>query len=116
MSWSISKRRRADGTFKGSTVIRDQLVGGVSRKRVGIKPEGKAPARAHTKILDDRGREIGEITSGGFSPILEAPISMGYVEKEFSKVETKVSLAIRGKELPAEVVKMPFVPHNYHKG
>lgn len=116
LTWTISKRRRAEGTFKGATVIREQLVGGPSRKRVGIRPEGKAPARAHTTILDDRGKEIGEVTSGGFSPTLGAPISMGYVEAAFAKPETKIFLSVRGKSLPAEVVKMPFVPHNYFKG
>lgn len=116
LTWTISKRRRAEGTFNGATVIRDQLVSGASRKRVGIKPEGRAPARAHTKILDDRGHEIGEVTSGGFSPILECPISMGYVTAEFAKADTKVFLSVRGKEMPATVVKMPFVPHQYFKG
>ena len=116
LSWSISKRRRADGAFRGATVVRDQLIGGTSRKRVGVRPEGKAPARAGAGILNDGGRAIGEITSGGFSPTLEAPISMGYVETDFAKPGTKVFCVVRGRKMPAKVVTMPFVPHNYHKG
>lgn len=115
LAWSISKRRRAEGTFPGGTVIRDQLVGGASRKRVGIKPEGRAPARAHTEIQDDRGKTIGEVTSGGFGPTVDGPVAMGYVETKFAKPDTPLTLIIRGKAHPAKVVKLPFVPHRYHK-
>lgn len=116
LNWIINKRRRAEGGFKGADVILDQLENGADRKRVGIKPEGKAPAREHTQILNSDGEEIGEITSGGFGPTVDGPIAMGYVAIEFSEPGTKIDLMVRGKARPAEVVELPFAPHRYFRG
>ncbi|KZB71113.1 MULTISPECIES: glycine cleavage system aminomethyltransferase GcvT [Thalassospira] len=116
LNWIINKRRRAEGGFKGADVILDQLENGADRKRVGIKPEGKAPAREHTQILNSDGEEIGEITSGGFGPTIDGPIAMGYVAIEFSEPGTKIDLMVRGKARPAEVVELPFAPHRYFRG
>ena len=116
LNWIINKRRRAEGGFKGADVILDQLENSADRKRVGIKPEGKAPAREHTQILNSDGEEIGEITSGGFGPTVDGPIAMGYVAIEFSEPGTKIDLMVRGKARPAEVVDLPFAPHRYFRG
>ncbi len=116
LNWIINKRRRAEGGFKGADVILDQLENSADRKRVGIKPEGKAPAREHTQILNSDGEEIGEITSGGFGPTVDGPIAMGYVATEFSEPGTKIDLMVRGKARPAEVVELPFAPHRYFRG
>lgn len=115
LSWVIGKRRRAEGGFPGADKILAQLKDGVARARVGIKPLGKAPARAHTEIQDASGAKIGEITSGGFGPSVNGPIAMGYVDKKFAAAGTKVNLMVRGQALPAEVVQMPFAPHRYFK-
>lgn len=115
LSWAIAERRRKEGGFPGDTVLQKQWAEGVSRKRVGILPEGKAPARAHTEIANDEGREIGEITSGGFGPSLGKPIAMGYVATPSAGIGSAVSLVVRGKPLPARVAKMPFVQHRYHR-
>jgi aminomethyltransferase len=114
--WTISKRRRAEGGFPGAGVIQGEIENGAARKRVGIKPEGKAPARAHTEITDKNGVVIGEITSGGFGPSVNGPVAMGYVKTEFAKVETAVDLMVRGKAQPAQVFKLPFSEHRYYKG
>ena len=114
--WAISKRRREEGGFPGAAVIQAEIVNKPTMKRVGILPEGRAPAREHTEIIDDDGNVIGEVTSGGFSPSLEAPIAMGYVPLAFSAVGTKINLLVRGKSRPATVVKMPFVEQNYYRG
>ncbi|MHA1598347.1 MAG: glycine cleavage system aminomethyltransferase GcvT [Alphaproteobacteria bacterium] len=114
--WTISKRRRAEGGFPGAAVIQDQIENGVTRKRVGILPDGKAPARAHTEIADKDGNIIGEVSSGGFAPTVGGPIAIGYVKTEFIKVDTPVDLMVRGKAHPARVVKMPFTEHHYFKG
>ncbi len=111
--WSIGKRRRTEGGFPGDSVIQQQIADGPARRRVGIRPEGRAPARAHTVVNDEAGAQAGEITSGGFSPSLQAPIAMGYVRTGLAKAETKLSLDVRGKAVPAEVVKMPFVQKRY---
>jgi len=115
LNWVIDKRRREEGGFKGADVILAQLADGVTRKRVGILPEGRAPARAHTEIQSPDGETIGEITSGGFGPSAGGPVAMGYVKKEFAAVDTAVNLMVRGKAMSARVAKTPFVPHRYVK-
>jgi aminomethyltransferase len=115
LSWAIAERRRKEGGFPGDAVLQKQWAEGVARKRVGLLPEGKAPARAHTEIANDEGREIGEVTSGGFGPSLGKPIAMGYVATPSAGLGTQVSLVVRGKALPARVARMPFVPHRYHR-
>jgi aminomethyltransferase len=115
LNWTISKRRRAEGGFPGANIILQQLADGPLRKRVGLKPEGKAPARAHTEITDLAGKTIGEVTSGGFGPSVGGPVAMGYVEAAHAKAGTPVNFQVRGKALPGEVVALPFVPHQYFK-
>ncbi len=114
--WAIGKRRRKEGGFIGSVKIQKQLEQGVTRKRVGIKPEGRALAREHTEINDDKGRRIGEVMSGGFGPSVDGPVCMGYVETGFAANGTRLFLNVRGKALPAVVMPLPFVPHKYWKG
>jgi aminomethyltransferase len=110
LAWTIGKRRREEGGFFGEAVILEQLKNKPSRRRVGILPEGRAPARDGTEILDRSGTMIGHITSGGFSPSLDRPIAMGYVNYPLPDV----NLSVRGKALPAQIVPLPFVPHSYH--
>lgn len=112
----MGKRRREEGGFPGHDVVMLHLNEGITRKRVGIKPLGRAPARAHTEIADQDGNIIGEITSGGFGPTFQGPVAMGYVQHEFSKIGTSVNLIVRGKAMPAEIAKLPFVPQRYYKG
>ena len=115
LSWAIAKRRREEGGFPGSGVLQRQWQSGTSRKRVGILPEGKAPARAHTEIADEAGQVIGEVTSGGFGPSVNNPIAMGYVATGHAAPGTRLQLLVRGKALPAKVVALPFVPHRYRR-
>jgi aminomethyltransferase len=113
--WSIAKRRRAEGGFIGAARVQKELAEGVSRKRVGIKPQGRAPARDGTVIADASGREIGKITSGGFGPSVGGPIAMGYVEAKSSVPGTKVNLIVRGTSMPADIVKLPFIPNRFKR-
>jgi aminomethyltransferase len=115
LAWSIQKRRRIEGGFPGAERVQAELVSGPQRKRVGIKPEGRAPAREGTDILDAAGVKIGAVTSGGFGPSVNGPIAMGYVAAAHASLGTKVGLLVRGKALPAEIVQMPFTPHRYFK-
>lgn len=114
--WAISKRRREEGGFPGAKIVIDEIAAKPEMKRVGILPEGRAPAREHTEIADMDGNVIGEITSGGFSPSLQTPIAMGYVPIALSKVDTELQLIVRGKARAAKVVKMPFVEQRYYRG
>ncbi len=112
LMWSIGKRRKEAKDFPGAAKIIDATP---AIKRVGIRPEGRAPAREGTEIADKQGRVIGKVTSGGFGPSLNAPIAMGYVESSFATIGTPVDLVVRGKALPAVVASMPFVPHTYRR-
>jgi aminomethyltransferase len=116
LAWAIAKRRRAEGGFPGAEPILRQLAEGPRRRRVGIRPEGRAPARAHTEIRDEGGALVGEITSGGFGPSVDGPIAMGYVTPALAAPGSRLQLMVRGKALPASVVPLPFVPHRYHRG
>ena len=112
LTWSIQKRRRAEGGFPGAERIQREFAQGPARLRVGIKPEGRAPAREGTEItLDDQ--SIGKVTSGGFGPSINGPIAMGYVEARYAAPNTAVMLTVRGKPMPARVATLPFLPHNY---
>jgi aminomethyltransferase len=113
--WSIGKRRKLDKDFPAAEKIMDRLFSGASRKRVGMRPEGKAPAREGSEITDKSGRKIGHVTSGGFGPSLNGPMAMGYIETSFSGDGTEIDLIVRGKALPARVAPMPFVPHRYRR-
>jgi aminomethyltransferase len=114
--WSIGKRRKLDKDFPAADAIMAKVFGGTAEKRVGIRPDGRAPAREGTEIADRTGRVIGRITSGGFGPTLNAPVAMGYVESGFAADGMEVDLIVRGKALPARIAPMPFVPHRYKRG
>ena len=113
LSWVIGKRRKLEWDFPGGALMRDQLDNGAPRRRVGIRPEGRAPARAQTTIAADDGTEAGTITSGGFGPSVSGPVAMGYVRKDLAQDGTKLNLIVRGKTIPATVVPLPFTPHRY---
>ena len=115
LGWTIGKRRRAEGGFLGADVILDQLANGTARRRVGIVPDGRAPARAHTEVTDADGRKVGEITSGGFGPTFGGPLAMGYVASDHAADGTALNLVVRGSPRPAKVRPTPFVPHQYYK-
>lgn len=115
LQWSIQKRRRVEGGFPGFARIQRELSDGPSRRRVGILPEGRAPAREGTLITDLAGNTIGTVTSGGFGPTLNGPLAMGYVETLHAALGTKVNLVVRGNPLPAIISAMPFVPTRYFR-
>ena len=113
--WSIGKRRKIAKDFPAAEAIMQKLFEGTKSKRVGIRPDGRAPAREGTAIADKAGRIIGRVTSGGFAPSLNAPIAMGMIESAFTGDGTEVDLIVRGKAMPARVAPMPFVPHRYKR-
>jgi aminomethyltransferase len=116
LTWSIGKRRRAEGGFPGDARILKELHEGPSRLRVGLKPVGRAPAREGAVIEVPDGAAVGVVTSGGFGPTAEGPIAMGYVAVEYAKPGTRLHLIVRGKALEADVVAMPFVSQRYYRG
>ncbi|MBD0271060.1 MAG: glycine cleavage system aminomethyltransferase GcvT [Acetobacteraceae bacterium] len=114
LTWTVGKRRRTEWDFPGADRVREELSNGPSRLRVGIKPEGRQPARAHTPIhAPDGGTAIGEVTSGGFGPSLGGPMAMGYVTRPHARDGTALELLVRGRALPARVAPLPFTQHRY---
>lgn len=121
LTWSIQKSRRNGGAraggFPGADVILAQLADGAPRKRVGLKPEGRAPVRAGALLFAEAGdaTPVGLVSSGGFGPSAVAPVAMGYVPSQFAGVGGTVFAEVRGQRLPMQVSTLPFVPHSYKR-
>ena len=121
LSWAIQKVRRKggerEGGFPGADVILDQLENGAPRRRVGLRPEGRAPMREGTQIYanSEAGEPIGQITSGAFGPTIGGPMSMGYVPVGHAADGTELFGDVRGKRLPVTVVALPFTPANFKR-
>lgn len=119
--WAIQKVRRAGGDraggFPGAEAILAALENGVTRKRVGLLPEGRAPMREGVEIFDaaEGGQMIGIVTSGGFGPTMGGPVAMGYVGIEHTKLGTALWGEVRGKRMPLTVAKLPFVAANFKR-
>ncbi|KKC27609.1 hypothetical protein WP12_02340 [Sphingomonas sp. SRS2] len=112
LGFAVPKRRRAEGGFPGATVICRHFAEGPPRKRIGLTVAGRLPAREGALIFDGD-MEVGTVTSGGFSPTLQAPIAMGYVAAASAVIGRPLQIDVRGKRLDAVVAPMPFVPHRY---
>jgi aminomethyltransferase len=116
LAWTIGKGRRETGGFPGAARILKELADPPPRRRVGIRPDGRAPAREGSAIVDPDGNLVGEVTSGGFGPSLGAPIAMGYVARPHSDLGTALAVVVRDVARPAHVLPMPFVPTRYYRG
>ncbi len=120
LTWALSKARRADGArpggYPGDRVILGQLAKGAARKRVGLKPDGRAPVRGGTELVDETGDPVGKVTSGGYGPSVGGPVAMGYVKTDLAGEGQGLQCMVRGKPHPATVVRLPFVRPNYHRG
>ncbi len=114
LAWVIQKRRRETGGFPGAARILRELKDGPARKRVGIQPLERAPAREGTEVYVD-GAPVGLVTSGGFGPSVDAPVAMGYVAAAQAAPGTKIDLMVRGKARPAEIAQLPFIPARYKR-
>lgn len=115
ITFCMQKCRREEGGFPGAERIQRELAEGPGRIRVGLRLDGKAPAREGAEIALVDGPVIGTVTSGGFAPTVGAPIAMGYVPAEHAAVGTALELVVRGRRLPATVADMPFVPNRYYR-
>ena len=121
LAWSIQRSRREvgkrPGGFFGADVILNQLACGVSRCRVGLRPEGRAPVREGAKLFADAASPdaIGVVTSGSFGPSVNAPVAMGYVPATHPADGTRLFAEVRGQRLAVRVKDLPFVPHNYKR-
>jgi len=121
LEWSVQKSRRAGGVrvggFLGAEKILAQFADGAPRRRVGLKPQGRAPVREGAPLFADDAslEQIGTVTSGGFGPTLSAPVAMGYVPTALAANGTRLFAQLRGQRLPLTVAPMPFVPNTYKR-
>lgn len=121
LEWSVQKSRRTGGAraggFPGADVILKHFDTGASRRRVGLRAEGRAPVREGAALYasETSPDTIGTVTSGGFSPTLNAPVAMGYLPVSLSTEGTIVFADVRGQRLPLRVSAMPFVPNGYKR-
>ena len=113
--FGINKRRRTEGGYPGAERINREIAEGTARKWVGLKVEGRMPAREGAEVFVGT-EKVGTVTSGGFSPSLGYPIAMAYVASEHSAPGTALEIEVRNKRLAATVVPTPFVPHRYYRG
>jgi aminomethyltransferase len=114
LTFALSKRRRAEGGFPGAERILGLLADGAPTTRIGLLLEGRMAAREGATVWAGD-RQVGIVTSGGFSPSLQRPIAMAYVESAQAADDTALQIEMRGKRLPAAVAPMPFVPHRYYR-
>ncbi|MEX0342301.1 MAG: glycine cleavage T C-terminal barrel domain-containing protein, partial [Erythrobacter sp.] len=115
LGFALTRRRREEGGWMGHEAVAKVLAAGPGQKRVGLAIDGRMPAREGALIYSGE-TQVGRITSGGFSPTLERPIAMGYVDAALATEGTDLEVEVRKKRLPAKVAKLPFVPHRYHRG
>jgi len=121
LEWSIQKSRRAGGArvggFLGAQRILAQLDKGAPRRRVGLKPQGRLPVRAGAPIFaaGEPDTVVGEVTSGGFGPSVDAPVAMGYVQVAHAKSGTALEAEVRGNRIAMTVCDLPFVAHRYKR-
>jgi aminomethyltransferase len=121
LEWSVQKSRRHAGAraggFPGAEKILSQLDRGASRRRVGLRAEGRAPVREGAPMFADSASSeaIGKVTSGGFGPSLNAPVAMGYVPSSLAAVGNTIFAEVRGQRLPLQVAPTPFVPNTYKR-
>ncbi|MEY8830361.1 glycine cleavage system aminomethyltransferase GcvT [Sedimentitalea sp. XS_ASV28] len=121
LTWAIQKIRRAGGDraggFPGAEPVLGQIASGPDRKRVGLRPQGRAPMREGVALFAEAegGEQIGAITSGGFGPTVGGPVAMGYLPADLATPDTTVYGELRGKRLPLTVAKLPFVTANFKR-
>lgn len=120
LQWAISKARRVggarEGGFPGAARIFAQQQDGVASKRVGLLPQDRTPVREGAEIVDADGKTIGQVCSGGFGPSLGAPLAMGYVASAHAELGSEVWAIVRGKRVPMQVARTPFVAQRYYRG
>jgi aminomethyltransferase len=121
LEWAIAGPRRAGGAraggFPGAEPILAQIAHGASRRRVGLKPEGRAPVRGGAPLFcqETDSASVGAVTSGGFGVSLGVPVAMGYVPIDSARPGARLFAEVRGKRLPIHVCQLPFVTLHYRR-
>lgn len=119
--WAMQKVRRPggdrEGGFPGAAEIFGDLAESTAQRRVGLRPEGRAPMREGVEIFaaESGGEAVGRVTSGGFGPTVGGPVAMGYVSTALAAEGTLLYGEVRGKRLPVKVAKLPFVAQGFKR-
>lgn len=111
--WAVPKELREGGPFIGAKALAEKLASGRKRMRVGLVPEGRMPVRAGAPLLDEAGTDIGVVTSGGYGPTVESGVALGLVS--VAAANGPIFANVRGKKIPMQKAKLPFVPHQYKR-
>ncbi len=99
---------RLERDFCGADAVRAATENGTPRALAGFRTAERGPApRAHHRILVE-GSEVGEVTSGSYSPYLDTNIGLGYLPREASEPGTPISVDVRGRLIPAQITPLPF--------
>ena len=119
LAWVIDKAYKNNegrvAQFPGATETLDAFTQGCNRRRVGIRPLGRAPVREGAILTNSAGLTVGQVTSGGFGPSFGGPVAMGYISLNCSQPNTQLNAEVRGRAVPVQVVRLPFIPHRYHQ-
>ncbi|MGD1954271.1 MAG: glycine cleavage system aminomethyltransferase GcvT [Sphingomonadales bacterium] len=115
LTFALGKRRKLERDFPGAQRVMTQLEDGFDRCRVGLLIDGRRPVRAGAAVLAADGAPVGTVTSGGYSPTLERPIAMAYVQRDASLDGLELHVDVRGQSIPAQVTPLPFVPQRYRR-
>ena len=97
------------GDFVDSSFLRSQKEEGIHRKLVGFELQDKGVPRHDYEVVDAEGNRIGKVTSGTMSPMKKAGIGLAYIDRPFFTIGSDIFIRVRNKDLPAKVVKLPFV-------
>jgi aminomethyltransferase len=120
LMWSISKTRRPDGArpggFPGADIIFHYMENKPPMRRVGLTVDGRRPVRQGQAVMDEQGRQVGEICSAHYGASVGRPIAMAYVERALGEPDARLAVDVRGKPLPVTVTRMPFIPQRYYRG
>lgn len=111
--WAVPKELRSGGPFIGAEALSEKIAAGRTRMRIGLVPEGRMPVRAGALLLDESGAEIGAVTSGGYGPSIESGVALGLIS--VSAADGLINADVRGKKIPMQRAKLPFVPHQYKR-
>ena len=118
LSWSVGKARRAGdrADFPGAPRILHELAEGPTRRLMGLLPEGRAPMRPPCALyLPGTGTPAGQVTSGGFGPSLDRPMSIALIDAAHAAPGTVLDAEVRGRRLPATVTPLPFRAATYKR-
>ncbi|OMP66309.1 glycine cleavage system aminomethyltransferase GcvT [Domibacillus epiphyticus] len=106
IGFAVKTNKESD--FIGKEALKTQKEEGLKRKIAGIEVTGRGIPRHGYKVISEDGKEIGFVTSGTHSPSLKKSLGLALIESEYAEIGKGLSVEIRNKKIPANVIKTPF--------